>query len=210
MGTRLDEQSFARGVRALCRADPDLRAVVKNFGPPPMWVRPPGFATLVQIILEQQVSLASGRAVYRKLSDRIGRPTPTRFLELKNTELRACGFSRQKTAYCQGLAEAVTDGRLKLNGLSRCDDEAVRAALVQIKGIGNWTADIYLLMALRRPDVWPLGDLALDNALLEVKRLRKRPNEKRLAAITRPWSPWRSVAARVCWHHYLSVREITV
>lgn len=207
---RLDERSFARGVRALCRADPDLRAVVKTFGPPPMWVRPPGFATLVQIILEQQVSLASGRAVYRKLCDRIGRPTAARFLELKDPELRACGFSRQKSGYCRGLAESVANGSLKLAGLSRRDDEAVRAALLEIKGIGNWTADIYLLMALRRPDVWPLGDLALDNALLEVKRLRKRPTEKRLSKITRVWVPWRSIAARVCWHHYLSVRGTQV
>jgi DNA-3-methyladenine glycosylase II len=206
---RLDEQSFARGVRALCRRDPDLRAVVKNFGPPPMWVRPPGFATLIQIILEQQVSLASARAVYAKLQQGIGRPTPSRFLELDDAQLRACGFSRQKTGYCRGLAEAAVNGNLRLGGLSRLDDDAVRAALVQIKGIGNWTADIYLLMALRRSDVWPLGDLALDNALLEVKRLRKRPTEKRLASITRPWSPWRSVAARVCWHHYLSVRGTT-
>jgi len=206
----LDEQSFARGVRALCRADPDLRAVVKNFGPPPMWVRPPGFATLVQIILEQQVSLASARAVYRKLCDRTGRPTANRFLELDDTELRGCGFSRQKAAYCRGLAETVAAGKLKLGRLARFDDEAVRATLLRIRGIGNWTADIYLLMALRRPDVWPLGDLALDNALREVKRLRKRPTEKRLAKITRAWVPWRSVAARVCWHHYLSVRGLKV
>lgn len=207
---RLDEQSFARGVRALCRRDPDLRAVVRNFGPPPMWVRPPGFATLIQIILEQQVSLASARAVYAKLQQRIGRPAPSRFLELDDAQLRACGFSRQKTGYCRGLAETAVNGNLRLGGLSRLDDDAVRAALVQIKGIGNWTADIYLLMALRRPDVWPPGDLALINAVSEVKRLRKAPTEKRLLAVTGPWSPWRSVAARVCWHHYLSARDISV
>lgn len=194
----------------MCGADPDLGKVVTNYGPPPMWSRPPGFATLIQIILEQQVSLASARAVYSKLGQRIGRVTAARFLELDDAALRACGFSRQKTGYCRGLAEAVHSGELKLARLSRLDDDAVRAELVRLKGIGDWTADVYLLMALRRADVWPLADLALINAVSEVKRLRKRPDDKRLLRITRPWSPWRSVAARICWHHYLSVRGIVV
>jgi DNA-3-methyladenine glycosylase II len=149
------------GVDALSAADPDLAAVVTRFGPPPLWARRTGFATLVQIILEQQVSLASGRATFGRLRDAWGEVTPGRFATLTTAQVRSAGVTRQKTSYCLGIARQIVDGRLDLRRLGQADDDAARRSLVEIRGVGPWTADIYLLMALGRPDVWPEGDLAL-------------------------------------------------
>lgn len=169
-----------------------------------MWAREPGFPTLVHIILEQQVSLASARAAYDRLLAVVSPLTPGRFLELDDARLRAIGFSRQKTAYGRYLAQALLNGQLDLDALGAMDDAAVRSALTQIKGIGPWTADIYLLMALRRPDVWPSGDLALAAAVQSIKGLAARPVPDELQALGENWRPWRAVAARLLWHHYLS------
>jgi DNA-3-methyladenine glycosylase II len=193
-----------RATRILARRDPDLRRVVRAHGPPPLWRRRPGFATLVQIILEQQVSLASARAAFeraRRLADPF---TPENFLRLGDAELRVAGFSRQKTRYCRNLARAILDQGLDLRGFARADDDEVRRSLTAITGIGAWTADIYLIMALGRPDIWPLGDIALAQAARELKRLPIRPVAAEMIAIGEDWRPWRAVAARVLWHHYLS------
>ena len=193
-----------RATRTLARRDPDLARVVRAHGPPPLWQRRPGFGTLVHIILEQQVSLASARAAYDRVRV-LARPfTPEDFLALDDRELRVAGFSRQKTEYCRNLARAILDKELQLGRLSGLDDDEVRRHLTAIKGIGNWTADIYLLMVLGRPDVWPLGDIALAQAAREIKRLEVRPSGNELHAIGESWRPWRAVAARVLWHHYLS------
>src|SRR5438128_12542657 len=200
----MTEETLARGVAELCRRDGHLAAVVERFGPPPLWAREPGFGTLVQIILEQQVSLASARAAYGRLEGLIGPATATRVLELEDAALRAAGFSRQKAGYVRSLARAVVEGEFDPAGLASLDDEAVRLELIKRKGIGAWSADIYLLMALGRTDVWPRGDLALSGALREVKRLRAVPGADRVHRITEEWRPWRAVAARVLWHHYLS------
>jgi DNA-3-methyladenine glycosylase II len=199
----LTGRRLARAVRELAAADPDLAAVVARFGRPPLWERVPGFATLLHIILEQQVSLASARAAFDRLAA-AGPITPANFLRHDDTALRAFGFSRQKARYGRGLAQALLTGGLDLAALEHLDDDTARAALVGLKGIGPWTADIYLLMALRRPDVWPTGDLALVQAMQAVKGLAQRPTPADMLAIAERWRPWRAAAARVLWHYYLS------
>jgi len=201
---RLTRRSLLRAARDLAVRDPDLAAVLDTCGPPPLWARDPGFHTLIHIILEQQVSLASARAAYNRLVAATGRLTPERLLELSDAELKGIGFSRQKTAYGRGLAQAILDGRLDLASLAALDDVAAKARLIAVKGIGSWTADIYLLLVLRRPDTWPSGDLALASAVQRVKRMRSQPTPARLERIGKAWQPWRAVAARILWHYYLS------
>ena len=201
---------FADGLAFLMRVDPDLAGILERLGPPPLWPREPGFPTLIHIILEQQVSLASARAAFDRLRQATGQLTPERFLALTDAELLTIGFSRQKTSYCRYLADALSRGELDLVALSRTrDDDVVKLELMKLKGIGHWTADIYLLMALRRWDIWPVGDLALAIALKEVKRLEKRPSPEEMERIAAPWRPFRAVAARMLWHHYLSTPRRT-
>jgi DNA-3-methyladenine glycosylase II len=202
----LTETEFARGVSELARRDEDLRAIVRKLGRPPLWVREPGLQTLVYIILEQQVSLASARAAFERLQAATKPLTPRRFLRLSDDELKRIGFSRQKTLYARLLAESLSKRYLDLRDLQELHDDAARKMLVALKGIGQWTADIYLLSALRRPDIWPVGDLALATAVQEVKGLRKRPGPEHLEKLSQPWRPYRAVAARLFWHHYLSKR----
>jgi DNA-3-methyladenine glycosylase II len=202
----LDEEFFAQGVVELVKRDADLAGVVHKYGRPPLWVREPGFPTLVYIILEQQVSLASARAAYERLQAATKPLTPRRFLRLNDRELKRIGFSRQKTLYTRLLAESLDRRYLDLRDLQELHDDAARNMLVALKGIGQWTADIYLLSALRRPDIWPVGDLALATAVQDVKRLRKRPTPERLEKLSQPWRPYRAGAARLFWHHYLSKR----
>src|SRR5579864_1836595 len=204
----LNEEVFTRSVSALLRVDRDLAAVVEKYGVPSLWVREPGFPTLVYIILEQQVSLASARALFDKLQKTVRPLTPGRFLKLTPVEMRVMGFSRQKTHYTRLLAEAIQRRQFLLHKLHELEDHHVREQLVALKGVGNWTADIYLLSALRRPDIWPIGDLALATAVQEVKRLRKRPSPDKLEKMSAPWKPWRAVAARLFWHAYLCKRGL--
>lgn len=209
MGTSqiiLNENVFAQGVRLLADGDAHLAEVVQKYGPPPWWVRDPGFPTLVHIILEQQVSLASAKAAFDRLNAAVRPLTPGRFLKLTDAELLRIGFSRQKTLYTRLLAESLARRYFDLRELHNLQDDAARKMLVVFKGIGKWTADIYLLSALRRPDIWPTGDLALATAVQEVKRLRRRPSPEKLEKMSAPWKPWRAVAARLFWHHYLSKR----
>jgi DNA-3-methyladenine glycosylase II len=192
----------------LAGRDPDLARVRAEFGTPPTWFREPGFPTLVHIILEQQVSLASARAAFARLLALASPPplTPRRFLALDDAGLKGAGFSRQKTSYGRHLAEAVESGRLNLEAFGLMDDAAVKAELTSVKGIGSWTADIYLLMSLRRPDAWPAGDLALAVAMREVKRTPARPAPAELERIAEAWRPWRAVGARLLWNYYLNRR----
>jgi len=202
----LNENVFTQGVRLLTDRDAHLAEVVQKYGPPPLWVREPGFPTLVYIILEQQVSLASAKAAFDRLNSAVRPLTPTRFLKLSDAELLRIGFSRQKTLYTRLLAESLARLHFDLRYLHDLQDDSARKMLMAFKGIGKWTADIYLLSALRRPDIWPAGDLALATAVQEVKRLRQRPSPERLEKMSAPWRPWRAVAARLFWHHYLSKR----
>ncbi len=169
-----------------------------------MFGRRPGFACLVRIILEQQVSLAAARTLYRRLDARVGGIAPHTVAGLGLDGLREFGLTRQKSAYCHGLAERVLDGRIDLAAVARSDDETARAMLLEVPGIGPWTVDIYFLMALRRPDVWPRGDLALAIAMREVRGMRTLPDHAQQSKIASRWAPWRSIAARVLWMHYLA------
>lgn len=206
MNESLTEAAFSKGLVVLARQDDDLGRVIAEHGAPPMWFREPGFPTLVQIILEQQVSLASARAAFERLMAIASPLTPRRFLELDDLALKAAGFSRQKTRYCRQLAEAIVGGRFDIERLANLDDLTARQALLELDGIGPWTADIYLLMALRRADVWPASDLALMTAVHSVKRLSSRPSPQEMEALSQDWRPWRAVAAHILWHDYLSTR----
>ena len=204
---RLTRLRFLEGVAVLAAADPQLGRVVARFGPPALWTRKPGYAALVQIVLEQQVSLASGRTTFARMRDACGgEVTPEAVAGLGAAALKAAGVSRQKAGYCQEIARRIVDGDLDLKALGRADDDAVRERLMRIRGIGPWTADIYLMTALGRPDVWPEGDLALAAAAQQVKKLRERPDARRQREMAAGWAPWRTVAARILWHHYLSER----
>ncbi len=195
---------LASAARALARRDPDLGRVIDAHGVPPLWDRPTGFPTLILIILEQQVSLASARAAYNRLVAVCGVVTPEAFLSFDDATLKQFGFSRQKTGYGRALAERILGGSFDPDALDGMVDHAARAALVSLKGIGVWTADIYLLMALRRPDIWPHGDLALVKAAQALKGISPPVTRDDWEALAEPWRPYRSVAARILWHHYLS------
>jgi DNA-3-methyladenine glycosylase II len=199
----LNEGRLLEAVRFLTDRDPDLAAVVRYYGAPPLWARPPGFPTLIRIILEQQVSLSSAKAAYDRLKARIGEPKPDAFLLLDDAELKTIGFSRQKIRYVRLLAESISDGSFDFDEIECLSDEEARNRLMEFKGIGNWSADIYLLMALRRPDVWPRGDIALINSVKKIKRLPVEPSAEEFQAIGEAWRPWRSVAARIAWFEYL-------
>jgi DNA-3-methyladenine glycosylase II len=171
-----------------------------------MWGRRPGFATLVQIILEQQVSITAARTLFRRLSGQLGGMSPQRVAAAGVTALRGFGLTRQKATYCHGLALRVLDGRIDLAAAARGPDDMGRRALLEVPGLGPWSVDIYYLMALRRPDVWPTGDLALALAMKELWRLRRLPGPDEQHRLAGRWSPWRSVAARMIWAHYLAER----
>jgi DNA-3-methyladenine glycosylase II len=200
----LTDEKILVGMHELVKVDADLARIYEQLGAPPLWGREPGFPTLIHIILEQQVSLASAQAAFNKLLTAAAPLTPQRFLEFDDAELKQIGFSRQKTSYSRGLARNILEGCLDLNALKKWDDDDVRRELLRIKGIGHWSADIYLLMALRRPDVWPSGDLALATAVKKVKQLETIPTNEQLENMSLPWRPWRAVAARMFWHYYLS------
>ena len=200
----LDERTFADAATALCAADPDLAAIVEAHGLPEFWAREPGFPTLVLLILEQQVSLASAKAAYGRLEARLGGVTPDGVIGSSDEELRADGFSRQKNRYVRALSAALVDGSLDLDAVALLDDDGVREALVALPGIGPWTAEVYLLSALRRPDTWPVGDIALQEAARRARRLPERPSPAELGLIGEMWRPHRASAARLLWHLYLS------
>ncbi|HEX8287601.1 MAG TPA: hypothetical protein VF556_06395 [Pyrinomonadaceae bacterium] len=204
----LDEKNLRGACEKLARTDSDLAFIYETYGTPPLWAREASFATLVHIILEQQVSLASALSAFNKLKEKIGTVTPENVLNLSDEEMKAAYFSRQKTIYARELAKAITSGNLVLESLRNLPDEKVKNELKKIKGIGDWTSDIYLLMALLRTDVMPKGDLALHVAYQRLKNLEHRPNAEEFLIIAEKWKPLRAVAARLLWHFYLSERKI--
>ena len=206
MSKPLNNKSLAATCKQLSTNDEHLRLVFEQYGVPPLWDRPPGFATLLQIILEQQVSLASAKACYDKLSARVGIVTPESLLASSDIELKADGFSRQKTAYARHLSEALLEQRIDLDRLHRLPDAEAKAELITLKGIGEWTSDIYLLMALLRPDIMPKGDIALHAAWHKISG-EPRPTADEFILAAERWKPFRSVAARLLWHFYLSERK---
>lgn len=198
----LTTRSLAKACRELAAADEHLAAVHEKYGVPPLWDRPQGFATLLQIILEQQVSLASAKACFDKLERHLGHVTPAAILTLNDAELKTVGFSRQKASYARHLSEAILEGRIDLERLPELDDSEAAAELIKLKGVGQWTSDIYLLMVLLRPDVMPKGDIALHSAWHRLAG-GERPDSQNFVEMAVKWSPHRSTAARLLWHFYL-------
>ncbi len=205
----MNDENLILSCRKLAARDSHLKFIFDAYGTPPLWARDASFATLVHIILEQQVSLASALAAFNKLREKLaGEITPENLLALTDADLKAAYFSRQKTIYARDLAAKIAAGKLDLPNLENLSDEQVRSELKQIKGIGDWTADIYLLMAMRRADVMPKGDLALHVAWQKLAKLERRPTADEFQKIAERWKPLRAVAARLLWHFYLSAKKI--
>ena len=203
----ISEKNMPAICRELAASDERLGFVHSTYGTPPLWARPTGFATLLNIILEQQVSLASAKACFDKLTTHLAEVTPERFLNINDTDLKTIGFSRQKTSYARRLSEAVIEKQIDLDSIHTLPDNEVKAELIKLKGIGTWTADVYLLMAMLRPDVMPRGDIALHAAYQKLAGADKRPGSDEFIDIAERWRPFRSVAARLLWHFYLSERK---
>ena len=203
-----DRQNFHSICDKLAKKDRHLFAIIRQYGYPPMWTRRGNFQTLIHIILEQQVSLASARAALNKLRERIGTITPKKLLALSDEDLKTCYFSRQKTVYARYLANAIVSKQIILKKFSDLDDAEIRRQLKTIKGIGDWTVDVYLLFALQRTDLFPLGDLAMVNALKEVKQLSKETKQEELLKLAERWRPYRSIATMLLWHYYIQKRGI--
>ena len=206
---RFNEENFKRLCHHLVALDPDLEMILKQYGYPPMWTRENSFATLILTILEQQVSLASAYAAYKKLKEKIDLITPQNVLALSDEELRQCYFSRQKIIYARALATALINEEISLQQFEFEEDDSIRNRLKKLKGIGDWTVDIYLIHALRRMDIFPLGDLALVNALKEIKQVPKATKEE-LLLLARPWQPYRSIATMMLCHYYIQKRNLKI
>ncbi len=204
--SHLDEVTFAESVAFLADEEPAFAEVIDRHGPPPFWHRPASFPTLVWLIMEQQVSLESGAAMYRRLHGLLGVITPEAVAAAPEPELRGIGVTRQKTEYLLELARAVIGGDLDLEELATKTVDEARTSLLAVKGIGPWTAEVYLLSALRFPDVFPLGDRALQVGTAEVLGLSSVPTGDDLEFVSIPWRPIRAAAARIIWHAYLGTR----
>ena len=205
---RFAEENFRPLCDELIKRDDDLQLIVSKYGYPPMWTRDNTFATLILTILEQQVSLASAFAAFQKLKEKISLVTPQAVLQLSDEELRQCYFSRQKIQYARGLADALMKEEFNLQQFEFEDDDVVRTTLKKLKGIGDWTTDIYLVHALRRLDIFPLGDLALVNALKEIKSLPATSTKEELLKVSEPWKPYRSIATMILWHYYIQKKNL--
>lgn len=202
--------NFQQHCDLLSKKDKHLKAIIKQYGYPPMWTRKQGFETLILTILEQQVSLAAAFAAYKKLKSKIGTVTPAKILNMSNEELRECYFSRQKQGYAKNLAEAFSNKTLPWKKFVDMSDDEVRHHLTSIKGIGNWTADVYLMHALQRTDLFPLGDIALVNSLKETKLLHPHTSKEEMLVIAEPWRPYRTIASMILWHSYIKKRNIKI
>lgn len=200
----LNSNSLAIAAKTIALMDKDFAVSLAKLGPPPMWQREQGFVTLVRIILEQQVSLASADAMFQRLKTNINPLTPATVMEAGESFLRSFGVTRQKAAYFINVAKAIQSGDLDLEALATESDEIAIRKLTSVKGIGQWTAKIYLLMALCRPDVWPVGDVALATAYKNLKGRSERPTQTELSEIAQAWQPHRATAARMLWHYYLN------
>ena len=192
----------------IARTDKHLKGIINEFGYPPVWIRPNSFETLVLTILEQQVSLAAAYSAYKRLKEKI-KITPKNLLQLSDEELRNCYLSRQKIIYTRELATAIVRKKISLKSFETKHDDAVRTELKALKGIGDWTVDIYLLHALRRLDVFPIGDLALVNSIKMVKQKPALTKED-LLKMSNKWKPYRSMATMLFWHYYIKKKNIKI
>ena len=200
----LNQKRLARAASEVALIDEDMAYILEVHGTPPLWAREPGFITLLRIILEQQVSLVSADAMYTRLTSNFDPLTPQTVLAAGEPFLRSFGITRQKSSYFINVAGAIQTGDLDLETLGGESDESAIEKLTSVKGIGPWTAKIYLLMALCRPDVWPVGDIALATAVKNLKGLQTRPTQPELSVIAENWRPYRATAARMLWHYYLN------
>ncbi len=203
---RLDAARFVEAASLLAEEDEAITAIIDKWGMPDFWARRPGFETLVLLILEQQVSLESGAAMYRRLKTLLGSVDPRAVLRVGEARMRSIGVTRQKSRYLTRLSEAVVGGDLDLGALEDASVEVARETLTSLKGIGAWTADAYLLTASRRPDMWPIGDRALQVGAGEAVGMDRPATEDELTILGEPWRPVRAVAARLIWHNYLCER----
>ena len=210
MISTFSNDNFQTFCNHLSKKDKHLKAIIKQYDYPPMWTRKQGFETLILTILEQQVSLAAAFAAYKKLKARIGTVTPAKILRMSNDELRECYFTRQKQGYAKNLAEAFANKTLPWKQFPEMTDDEVRHHLTSIKGIGNWTADVYLMHALQRTDLFPLGDIALVNSLKETKQLHPHVSKDEMLLIAEPWKPYRTIASMILWHAYIKKRNIRI
>ena len=202
-----DDKSFISICDHLATNDTELHFIIHQYGYPPFWKRPASFETLIHIILEQQVSLASALAALNKLKEKIFDITPANVLSLSDKELKDCYFSRQKIIYARHLAAEILSGNLNLKELELMDNNLVRTALLKIKGIGNWSVDVYLMMVLQRCDIFPLGDVALIKSVIETKHLPVAVDKEVIKNLSNQWSPYRTIAAFILWHSYLCKRK---
>lgn len=207
---RFDADNFKGLCDQLAKRDADLKRIIQEHGHPKMWVRPNSFQTLILTILEQQVSLAAAYAAFNRLKDRIGLVTPEKLAALSDLDLKECYFTRQKIVYARELTEAVRSKRIKLRALHHQSDEMVREQLIQLKGIGNWTIDVYLMHALRRTDLFPLGDIALVNSIKRNKGLSDQVSKEEMMRIAEQWRPNRTIAAMILWHDYMNRRKVKI
>ena len=207
---RFSGRTFKKICNQLARKDPHLAIILKDYGHPPMWTRENSFESLVHIILEQQVSLAAALAALKKLQAYIQDVTPENILRLTDEEMRLCYISRQKMGYIRGLAQAIIAGEIDLEAMTSLPDSEIRKRLTSLKGIGNWTVDVYLMHALQRADLFPLGDIALVNSLKHIKRLHAAITREEMLAIAESWRPYRTVASMLLWHDYIKRKNIKV
>lgn len=203
-----DKQQFYKLCDWCTDVEPKLKEVIRQFGYPPYWHRDPDFATLVLTILEQQVSLASAKAAFVKLQERSGEVTPENVLNLSDEELRGCYFSKQKTLYVKTLAGEIASGRLNMDALNQQDETEIRHRLIQLKGIGHWTIDMYLLMSLHFSDIFPPGDLATIKAVYELELVSSEATKDEIITFMKRFSPWQSVATYILWHSYIAKRKL--
>jgi DNA-3-methyladenine glycosylase II len=203
---RFTKENFHSFCDELAAKDKHLQQILTEYGYPPFWTRPNTFETLVLTILEQQVSLASAYAAYKKLKEKLSAITPKNVLALSDEELRSCYFSRQKIVYVRELANAILTKRISLKSFENKEDNVVREELIKLKGIGNWTIDIYLLHALQRTDIFPIGDIALVNAVRMIKETSLTKEE--ILELSHKWKPYRSIATMIFWHYYIKKRNI--
>jgi DNA-3-methyladenine glycosylase II len=188
--------------------EPKLAIVVSQYGYPPFWHRKPDFATLILTILEQQVSLASAKSSFNKLVEKIKTVTPENLMKLTDEELRACYFSRQKATYSKILASEIISGKLNLENLNSQSAEEIRSRLIQTKGIGHWTIDMYLLMSLHFADIFPPGDLATIKAVYELELVLPSASKEEIITFMQRFAPWQSAATYILWHSYIEKRKL--
>jgi len=203
----LTTKTLVQAAQELAARDKTLAWILATYGAPPLWRRPTGFPTLVHIILEQQVSLKSAKAMLLRLESAIAPFTPERFVDLGESHLRGLGVTRQKSAYLFYLSESIVNRHFSFGRLARLSDREAQVYLTRMKGIGSWSADVYLLMAMRRADIWPAGDLALAVAAKDLLSLERKPTPEELEKIAERWRPYRAVAARMLWQHYLGKKS---